>query len=85
MNRKCRYIDFEGVCTVENKLCDGCKKSGRIAYRYALDPFNDTTDIVIEYKGRRVFSCCFSGQMSPPAIEAYAREMTLYLSDKGVI
>ncbi len=51
--------------------------------RYKED--GNITEIIIIYRGSRVFSMEFYGQLQAPAIRQYAIEAVEVLIDKGVI
>ncbi len=51
--------------------------------RYSVE--RDTTQIIILYKGSRVFSLEFHGQLQGAAVKEYADEAIELLKEKGVI
>lgn len=57
----------------------------KIEYRSCIDYIKNETDIIILDKGKTLFRCSFIGQLKPPAIEEYAKEMVDLLIEKGVI
>ena len=54
-------------------------------YRARYNIIRNTTQIIILYKGSRVFSMEFYGQVQGAAVEEYAKEAIELLIDKGVI
>ena len=60
-------------------------KKGDTQYKARYNVTNDTTEIVILYKGARVMSLEFYGQLQPPAVKEYASEAVELLIQKGVI
>lgn len=54
-------------------------------YRARYNINRNTTQIIILYKGSRVFSMEFHGQVHGAAVEEYAKEAIELLKDKGVI
>ena len=85
MNKSCRYIDQEGVCTSENKLCDNCGKDPTVAYQAHYNVFEDKTTIKLSYKGKVMISCSVYSQINEGLIKAYALDMAKILVKKGVI
>ena len=86
MNKKCRYKDAEGVCSVENKLCDGCKKRpSHSEYTWFYDVFRGVTVVKILHRGVCYMSAEIYGQLEPCAARAYAQDMARILIEKGVL
>lgn len=85
LNKKCRYIDCEGICSLENKLCDGCGRSHRIKYTYVYNPFKQTTTVSVIDKGNTLVSAEIYGQLSEAACREYAIDLCRLLVRKGVI
>lgn len=85
LNKRCRYIDCEGICTLENKLCDSCGATRRIKYEYKYNPFTGTTQITVLDKGNRLMSIEVIGLLNDVAVKAYATDMCRILVKKGVI
>ena len=56
-----------------------------ITYKARYNVERDTTQIIILYKGSRVFSLEFYGQLHGAAVEEYANEAIQLLKEKGVI
>lgn len=54
-------------------------------YKSTYDIYNNTTLISIIYKGSRVLSLEYYGQLSAAAVYEYAKEAVELLIDKGVI
>jgi len=87
MKRNCRYIDPEGVCTVENKLCNDCHNTYQRTAQYVwkYDVFKGTTTVKIMFEGRCYMSCEIYGQLDNAAARAYGEEMGKILLEKGVL
>lgn len=85
MNKNCRYIDPEGVCTIENKICNNCKKDPEVTYKAHYNVFEDKTIIKLSYKGKVMISCSIYSQINEGLIKAYALDMAKILVKKGVI
>lgn len=85
LNKRCRYIDCEGICTLENKLCDSCGQSHRIKYTYQYNPFKSTTTVSIIDKGKALVSAEIYGLLNEPAVKEYAIDLCRLLVRKGVI
>ena len=51
--------------------------------RYNIE--RNTTEIIILYKGSRVFSMEFCGQLQGAAVEEYVKEAIKILTEKGLI
>lgn len=85
MNKNCRYIDPEGVCTIENRLCDNCHKDPEVTYTAHYNVFEDKTTIKLSYRGKVMISCCVYSQINEGLIKAYALDMAKILVKKGVI
>ena len=85
LNKKCRYIDCEGICTVENKLCDACGATRRIKYVYSYNPFAGTTFITVLDKGNKLMTIEVIGMLNAAAVQSYATDMCRILVKKGVI
>ena len=82
----CRYLDDEGMCIPENKICDNCKPRINYGeYTYHYDVFKGVTVVKLLVKGRVYMSCEIYGQLSAAACRSYAQEMAKILIDKGVI
>ena len=60
-------------------------KQGDTQYKARYNVHNNTTEIVILYRGLRVMSLEFFGQLQPPAVKEYASEAVDLLIQKGVI
>ena len=56
-----------------------------IGYKGRYNLYNNTTEIIILYKGCKVMSLEFYGQLQPPAVKEYASEAVDLLIQKGVI
>lgn len=54
-------------------------------YKARYNVERDTTQIIILYKGSRVFSLEFHGQLHGAAVKEYADEAIELLKEKGVI
>ena len=54
-------------------------------YKARYNISRDTTQIIILYKGSRVFSLEFHGQLQGAAVKEYADEAIELLKEKGVI
>ena len=54
-------------------------------YKARYNVERDTTQIIILYKGSRVFSLEFHGQLQGAAVKEYADEAIELLKEKGVI
>ena len=54
-------------------------------YKAKYNIYNNTTHIIILYRGSRVFSLEFYGQLHGAAVEEYAKEAIEILIQKGVI
>ena len=85
INKKCKYIDCEGVCTLENKVCNSCDRTQRVKYVYQYNPVKNTTGISILDKGKALISAELYGQLSDIYIREYALELCSMLIKKGVI
>ena len=85
LNKHCRYIDCEGICTVENKLCDTCGATRRIKYEYSYNPFVGTTFITVLDRGNKLMTIEVIGMLNTAAVQAYATDMCRILVKKGVI
>lgn len=86
MNKKCRYIDVEGVCTIKNALCNDCKTKESVFVRANFHPFKNVTTIAIENKkGKCFMSCEIYGQLTTAAIKEYATDMIKILYEKRVL
>lgn len=85
LNKRCRYIDCEGICTLENKLCNSCGKSHSIKYEYKYNPFKSITTISIIDKGNTLISAEIYGLLNEVAVRAYAIDLCRILVKKGVI
>lgn len=85
LNKKCRYIDCEGICTLANRLCDNCGKSRKIKYESVYNPFKDTTTISIIDRGKQLVSAEIYGQLSQSVAHEYAIDLCRLLVKKGVI
>ena len=86
MNKKCRYIDVEGVCTIKNALCNDCETKSNIFVRANFRPFDNKTVIRIENnKGNCFMSCEIYGQLTTAAIKEYAIDMMKILYEKRVL
>lgn len=82
---ECRYIDPEGVCILENKVCNNCRKRSDITYTAQYDVFKGITTVTISERGRRLVSCDIYGQLSGIAVREYALDLCRILYNKGVI
>lgn len=85
INKKCKYIDCEGVCTLENKVCNSCSRTQCIKYVYQYQPVKNTTGISILDRGKALISAELYGQLSEAYIREYAMELCRILIKKGVI
>lgn len=86
INEKCRYIDGEGVCCLQNKLCDGCKPPAKkLEYTFGYNVFKGVTTIKLLQEGRCLVSCEIYGQLEPVACRAYAHDMARLMIEKGVL
>lgn len=85
INKKCRYIDCEGICTLENRLCNSCGKSHRIKYTSTYDPFKCTTTVALIDKGNTLVSAEIYGQLGDTLIKGYALDLARLMVKKGVI
>lgn len=85
LNKRCRYIDCEGICTLENKLCDSCGNSRKIKYESVYNPFKDTTTVSIIDRGKQLVSAEIYGQLSQSVVHEYAIDLCRLLVKKGVI
>ena len=85
LNKQCRYIDCEGICTLENSLCDNCGKSRKIKYETVYNPFKDTTTVSIIDRGKQLVSAEIYGQLSQAVAYEYAIDLCRLLVKKGVI
>ncbi len=85
IKKNCKYIDCEGVCILENKVCNSCEMSQTIKYVYQYNPLKNTTGISILDRGRALISAELYGQMSEAYIREYAMELCRILIKKGVI
>ncbi len=87
INYNCRYCDPEGVCQMENKLCDSCSDTKNKVYIRALyDPFKNITTITLHNnKGSNYMSAEVYGQIPSCVIKETANDMTKILVKKGVI
>lgn len=56
----------------------------RVIYKSCMNYINNETTIIIEYRGKTLLTCIFTGQLQPPAIKEYAIEMCKLLIEKGV-
>lgn len=81
----CKYIDCEGICTLENKVCDSCQKTQKIRYVYQYSPLKNTTGISILDRGRALISAELYGQLSEAYIREYAMDLCRILIRRGVI
>ena len=54
-------------------------------YKARYNITNNTTEIIILYKGCKVMSLEFYGQLQPPAVKEYVSEAVEILIEKGVI
>ena len=54
-------------------------------YKAKYNIYNNTTHIIILYRGSRVFSLEFYGQLHGAAVDEYANEAIQLLKEKGVI
>lgn len=61
------------------------KKGKRVVYISCVDYIRSQTDIRIEYKGKTMFTCCFTGILTEGLVKEYARDMIQILLDKEVI
>lgn len=82
---KCKYIDCEGICILENKVCNACERTQTIKYVYQFLPLKNTTGITILDRGRALISAELYGQLSEAYIREYAMELCRILIKKGVI
>lgn len=86
MNKKCRYIDVEGVCIITNALCNDCEEKESVFVRAHFHPFKNVTTIAIENKkGDRFMSCEIYGQLTTAAIKEYAIDMMKISYEKRVL
>lgn len=85
LNKQCRYIDCDGICTLANRLCDNCGKSRKIKYESVYNPFKDTTTISIIDRGKKLVSAELYGQLSQSVAHEYAIDLCRLLVKKGVI
>lgn len=86
VNYNCRYIDPEGGCCLENRMCDGCKPpTNKLEYSYHYDVFKGVTTVKLLEHGRCLVSCEIYGQLEPVACRAYAHDMARLMIEKGVI
>lgn len=85
IKKNCKYIDCEGVCILENKVCNSCEMSQTIKYVYQYNPLKNTTGISILDRGRALISAELYGQLSEAYIREYAMELCRILIKKGVI
>ncbi len=85
INKKCKYIDCECICTLENKVCNSCEKTQTIKYVYQYYPIKNTTGISILDRGRVLISAELYGQLSDAYVREYAMELCKVLIKKGVI
>ena len=56
----------------------------KATYKSCMNYINNETTIIIEYRGKTLLTCIFTGQLQPPAIKEYAIEMCELLIEKGV-
>lgn len=56
-----------------------------VQYKARYNLSGNTTQIIILYKGCKIFSLEFYGQLQPAAVEEYANEAIDILKAKGVI
>lgn len=86
IRKQCRYIDVEGMCTVENKVCNSCKRSSKVRYEVSYNPLKNITTISIkDKKGAALISSDIYGQLTEVLAVEYAKDLTKILLDKGVI
>ena len=85
MRKYCRYIDAEGVCIVENKLCDDCLNTSRLSYKSDFSTWKNITRIALMVDGKTYMTIELCGQCSPAAVKQYARDMVEILREKKVI
>lgn len=82
----CRYLDNEGMCIPENKVCDSCKQSRQYTeYTYHYDVFKGVTVVKLLVKGRVYMSCEIYGQLPAAVCRSYAQDMARILIEKGVL
>lgn len=88
INYNCRYCDPEGVCQMENRLCDSCNenKKDKVYIKALYDPFKNMTTITLHNnKGSNYMSAEVYGQIPSCVIKETANDMTKILIKKGVI
>lgn len=85
LNKKCRYIDCEGICTLENRVCNSCGKAHRLKYTYSYNPFKNTTTVSLIDKGQSLVSAEIYGQLTESLAKSYALDLARLMIKKGVI
>lgn len=86
IRKQCRYIDINGRCTVEDKVCNSCKVRNTVKYEVQYKPLDNITTITIkDRKGAALISTDIYGQLSEVLSREYAKDLVKILLDKGVI
>lgn len=87
LNTKCRYIDPEGVCILENKLCDSCSRcTPKISYKVVYNPFRGVSTVSIRNnKGNTMIAVELFGQLDETTAHMYALDLCRILVKRGAI
>ena len=86
IRKQCRYIDINGRCTVEDKVCNSCKRSSTVRYEVVYKPIEGITTVTIkDKKGAALISSDIYGQLSEVLSREYAKDLVKILWDTGVI